>query len=117
LEELQDTISSGDDPEHSLYEQELRSALEAAVGALPPLYRTVYVLREIEEMNVAETAGCLGSTVENVKTRLHRARALLRHRLERAIGARATHTFSYLGARCDRMTAAVMLRIAGLAAG
>jgi RNA polymerase sigma-70 factor (ECF subfamily) len=110
-EELPETMHNGDNPERSAYGGELKSAIEKAIDALPPLYRSVFVMREIEEMTVAETADCLGITPESVKTRLHRARALLRDRLERAIGLAAADAFSYLGSRCDRMTAAVMDRI------
>jgi RNA polymerase sigma-70 factor (ECF subfamily) len=81
------------------------------VDALPPLYRTVFVLREIEDMSVAETAHCLGISEESVKTRSHRARVLLQSRLERATGAAASQAFSFLGHRCDRMTNSVMERI------
>jgi RNA polymerase sigma-70 factor (ECF subfamily) len=75
------------------------------------MYRTIFVMREVNELSVVETADCLGITQENVKTRLHRARTLLQKRLEQVIGSASVHAFSYLGARCDRMTAAVMRRI------
>jgi RNA polymerase sigma-70 factor (ECF subfamily) len=75
------------------------------------LYRAVFVMREIDDLSVAETAECLGITQESVKTRLHRARNLLRTRLERAVGSATSHAFAYLGSRCDRMTATVMDRI------
>jgi RNA polymerase sigma-70 factor (ECF subfamily) len=110
-EELQETMDSGDSPERAAYGRELQSAIESAVDALPPMYRTVFVLREVEDMSVTETADCLGITEESVKTRCHRARSLLRRRLERAIGVAAVHAFSFLGPRCDRMTASVMERI------
>jgi RNA polymerase sigma-70 factor (ECF subfamily) len=106
--ELSEAMDSSENPERTAYGRELQSAIESAVDALPPLYRTAFVLREIEEMSVAETADCLGITEENVKTRTHRARALLRSRLERAIGVAASETFSFLGHRCDRMTSDVM---------
>ena len=111
-EELPESMnSSSDNPERVAYGRELQSAIESAVDALPPLYRTVFVLREVEEMSVAEAADCLGITEESVKTRSHRARALLRSRLERAIGAAASQAFAFLGHRCDRMTSSVMERI------
>jgi RNA polymerase sigma-70 factor (ECF subfamily) len=110
-EELPDTMNTADNPERSTYSRELQSAIEKAVDSLPPLYRTVFIMREVEDLSVAETAECLGITQENVKTRLHRARALLRSRLERAIGSATFNAFSYLGSRCDRMTASVMDRI------
>lgn len=116
-EELPETMDTSDNPERTAYVRELQSAIEQAVDALPPLYRGVFIMREIEEMSVEETADCLGITQENVKTRLHRARALLRGRLERAIGKASTQAFSYLGRRCDRMTDAVMVRIKELSDG
>jgi RNA polymerase sigma-70 factor (ECF subfamily) len=114
-EELSEAMHNSDNPERTAYGRELQSAIEKAVDTLPPLYRSVFVMREVEELNVAETADCLGITPETVKTRLHRARALLRSRLEHAIGSAAPDAFSYLGSRCDRMTAGVMDRINRLA--
>lgn len=110
-EELPDTMNTDDNPERTTYGRELQSAIEKAVDTLPPLYRSVFVMREVDDLSVAETADCLGITQESVKTRLHRARTLLRSRLEREIGSATTNAFSYLGTRCDRMTAAVMERI------
>jgi RNA polymerase sigma-70 factor (ECF subfamily) len=110
-EELSEAMHNSDNPERTAYSRELKVAIENALDALPPLYRTVFVMREIEEMTIAETADCLGITAENVKTRLHRARTLLRNRLERAVGSAAPAAFSYLGSRCDRMSRAVMDRI------
>ncbi len=110
-EELPEAMNSSDNPERTAYGRELQSAIESAVDALPPLYRSVFVLRDLQDMSVAETADCLGITQESVKTRLHRARALLRSRLERAIGTAANQAFSFLGHRCDRMTDGVMERI------
>jgi len=113
-EELPDTMNADDNPERTAYGRELRVAIEQAVDSLPPLYRSVFVMREIEDLSVAETAECLGITQETVKTRLHRARTLLRSRLERALGSATSNAFSYLGPRCDRMTASVMDRITRL---
>jgi RNA polymerase sigma-70 factor (ECF subfamily) len=110
-EDLPETMDSSDNPERTAYGRELQSAIESAVDALPPLYRTVFVLREVEEMSVAETAGCLGITEESVKTRCHRARAFLRSRLERIVGLQTRQAFSFLGHRCDRVTQRVMERI------
>jgi RNA polymerase sigma-70 factor (ECF subfamily) len=110
-EELDETMDAEDNPERAAYGRELQSAIEQAVDSLPPMYRTIFVMREMNELSVAETADCLGISQENVKTRLHRARTLLQKRLERAIGSASVHAFSYMGPRCDRMTAAVMQRI------
>jgi RNA polymerase sigma-70 factor (ECF subfamily) len=110
-EEIPDTMKSHDNPERAVQELQVRGAIEAAVEKLPPIYRAVFVLREIEELSGSETAGCLGITEETVKTRLHRARMLMRRRLERAIGTALNRSFSYGERRCDAMTAAVMTRI------
>ena len=110
-EELDEAMDAEDNPERAAYGRELQSAIEQAVDSLPPMYRTIFVMREVNELSVAETADCLGITQENVKTRLHRARTLLQKRLEQAIGSVSVHAFSYMGSRCDRMTAAVMERI------
>lgn len=66
-------------PEQYVSSREYARVLEKAVMALPPKYRVVVIMRDLEEMSVAETAGCLDITEENVKVRLHRARAMLRH--------------------------------------
>ena len=100
-----------DDPERTAYGEELRSTIQSAIDALPSKYRSVFVLREIENLSVAETAECLSISEENVKTRLHRARTLLRTRLEQAMGVAAREAYSFLGHRCDRMTDTVMGRI------
>jgi RNA polymerase sigma-70 factor (ECF subfamily) len=110
-EELPDSVNADDNPERAAYGRELQAAIERAVDSLPPLYRSVFVMREVEDLSVAETAECLGITPETVKTRFHRARALLRSRLERTVGYATSNAFSYLGPRCDRMTVSVMERL------
>jgi len=110
----EDVSTNSDNPEQIAYSRELQVAMELAADTLPQLYRSVFVLRELEQLSVAETAECLEITEESVKTRLHRARALLRRHLERVLGTAATQAFSYLGPRCDRMTATVMERVGDL---
>jgi RNA polymerase sigma-70 factor (ECF subfamily) len=110
-QELPETMHNSDNPERAAYGRELQSAIELAIDRLPTLYRSVFVLRELEEMSVAETAECLSITPESVKTRLHRARALLRDSLEPATRSAAPTAFAYLGGRCDRLTRAVMERV------
>src|SRR5262249_48571804 len=63
-------------PEQQVYDRELRIALERAIDRLPDGYRSVFVLRMVEGLDVAETAGALELGAEAVKTRLHRARAM-----------------------------------------
>ena len=98
-------------PEDEVGHHELAAALEAATDALPAPYRTVFVLREVEGLGVAETAACLDIPEATVKTRLHRARGLLRARLGTALDIAAGDAFSFAGHRCDRIVAAAMARI------
>jgi RNA polymerase sigma-70 factor (ECF subfamily) len=111
MEEMPEMVSSTESPEREAYGHELNKAIESAVDALPPLYRSVFVLRDIEEMSGAEAADCLGITEETVKTRLHRARRLLRRRLEHSVGAAMDSAFAFGAKRCDRVTEAAMGRI------
>ncbi len=101
-------------PEQQASHAELRGLLEAAVDSLPAGYRVVFVLREIEGLNTAETAEALGVTEETVKTRLHRARALLREELFDRAGIATSYAFSFHLSRCDRIVKAVLARIAAL---
>jgi RNA polymerase sigma-70 factor (ECF subfamily) len=103
--------STDPDPERQLFDRELRAALEKAVDALPEHYRSVFVLREVEGLSTAETGECLGVGEEAIKTRLHRARGLLRRELYAALGAAATQAFPFHHPRCDRVVAAVFRRI------
>lgn len=90
---------------------ELRRLIEAAVDRLPEGFRTVFVLRAIEQLSVEETAGCLGIPAATVKTRFHRARGLMQQALTRHIDAAGLTAFDFAGARCDRMVAAVLARL------
>lgn len=99
-------------PEQQASTLELRAALERAVDTLPDGLRAVFVLREVEEMSTAETADALGLSAENVKVRLHRARAALRGELERRLGGTLRELWGFDGARCDRVVAAVLARVA-----
>ncbi|HLN01545.1 MAG TPA: RNA polymerase sigma factor [Bryobacteraceae bacterium] len=98
-------------PETEAIRGQLGQMLEAAVDALPERYRSVFVLREVEQLSTTETADCLGLSEEAVKTRLHRSRALLRRDLESRIGPAIAEAYSFLGARCDRTVARVLKRI------
>lgn len=100
-----------ENPEKDASDRELRSHLEAAVETLPDPYRVVYVLREIEELSTAETAESLEVSEETIKTRLHRARAMLRRELLGRVGPILGRAFPFLGGRCDRMVERVMGRI------
>lgn|SRR5690242_13453855 len=100
------------DPIESAHEavanQELARLIERHVDALPEALRVVLVLRDLEDLDTAETAAVLGISGEAVRVRLHRARAALQVAVAADIGREFDTTFRFLGARCDRMTAAVM---------
>jgi RNA polymerase sigma-70 factor (ECF subfamily) len=95
--------SSGGNPEEEAYDRELDHLLEQAILALPEDYRLVFVLRDVEEMSTEETAQCLNLSPENVKVRLHRARAGLRNELCARAGATAIQAFHFHATRCDRV--------------
>lgn len=103
-------------PDDELDAREMVAALEAATDALPARYRMVFVLRDLEGLSIAETAGCLEVPEATVKTRLHRARGLLRTRLDATLDVSTHGVFAFAGQRCDRIVAAVMARI-GAAGG
>jgi RNA polymerase sigma-70 factor (ECF subfamily) len=103
--------SEGRDPEQQAGDRQLARALGVAIDGLPLAYRSTFVLRELEGLSTADTAACLGVPEETVKTRLHRARALLRHALRRRAHAVFEDVFPFAGARCDRIVAAVLARL------
>ena len=101
-----------EDPAADAARSEIRRLLERAVDGLPEPFRIVFVLREIEECSVEDTAASLGLKPETVKTRLHRARRLLRAALHDTLAETMSDAFPFLGPRCDRMTHAVLARVA-----
>jgi RNA polymerase sigma-70 factor (ECF subfamily) len=101
------------DPERRMFDHEMKAFLEAAIGGLALDYRTVFMLREVEGMSTAETAEALGVSEDVVKTRLHRARGLLRDALYERAGAASPAAFQFEAPRCDRVVASVLRRIAG----
>jgi len=110
--EFMDTITSPQpDPERQAYARELHRVLEDAVDALPDTYRTVFMLRDIEGLSTGETGEGLGIGEEAVKTRLHRARAMIRRAVTARIGEVAAGAFQFQAPRCDRVVAAVLARI------
>ncbi len=98
-------------PETAAAGTEMRAILEAAVAALPESYRTVFVLRAVDDMSTEETAESLEISPDAVKTRLHRARGLLRKELFARAGASQAALYPFAGARCDRIVAAVLSRV------
>jgi RNA polymerase sigma-70 factor, ECF subfamily len=108
---MQDRYKSPD-PEQNASSAQLRGFLEQAVLDLPEQYRTVVMLRDIEELSTAETADALDLTVENVKIRLHRGHGMIRNWLVGRIGTNAKEAFPFMGVRCDRVVQAVFNRLA-----
>ena len=95
--------STNRNPEQQAYDRELSVVLEKAVLGLSEDYRLAFVLRNVEGLNTEETAHCLNLTQENVKVRLHRAHAMLRKQLSKALGAAASSCFEFHATRCDRV--------------
>jgi RNA polymerase sigma-70 factor (ECF subfamily) len=99
------------DPEKSLAQREILRLVEQATDRLPEDFRVVFVLRVIEGLGVAETAQILELRPETVKTRLHRARRLIRDQLEKDIGPFVMEAFPFGGARCAQSARAVLARL------
>lgn len=106
--------SSRPDPEAETAQSQLREVLESAIEALPDAYRIIVVMREIEEMGVAETASLLGVSEAVVKTRLHRAHAMLRREIQNRARGRISDLYAFQAPRCDRVVKAVFERIGKL---
>ena len=98
-------------PSDATLRGEIRRILERRIDELPVAFRTVFVMRDVEDMTVQETADCLSIPSATVRTRLFRARALLRQALERDIDTATLDVFGFAGARCDRIVAAVLRRL------
>ena len=109
--------ASAPTPEHQAFASELRGLLESAIDGLPEHHRLVFTLREIEGLSTVATAECLGISEENVKTRLLRARALLRDDLLARTGAATPAAFQFHLSRCNRVVADVFERIRAIDAG
>ena len=99
-------------PSAGVLRSEIRRILERRIDELPTSFRTVFVMREVEDMSVEETAECLSLSPATVRSRLFRARALLRESLARDVDMATGDVFGFAGARCDRIVAAVLARIA-----
>jgi RNA polymerase sigma-70 factor (ECF subfamily) len=98
-------------PEAAAMRAELRRLLERKIDDLPAQFRTVFVLRDVEELSVEETAECLNVAAATVRTRAFRARALLRESLAQEVGVATVNAFGFAGERCDRIVAAVLDRL------
>lgn len=98
-------------PEERASDRELGRLLQHAIDRLPPMYRTVFMMREIEGLGTIETAECLGLSAENVKVRLHRARSRLRDDIYARAGTEIEAAFPFHADRCDRVVATVFSSI------
>jgi len=104
-------IIDSNPPYHEAKRTQLRSLLEARLDQLPESFRTVFVLRSVEEMSVEETALCLGIPEATVRSRHHRANAMLRKLLARDLDLTACDMFEFDGDNCDRIVANVLQRV------
>ncbi len=100
-----------DDPERTMAQREIQTVVERAIDELPDAFRSVFIARVVEGMSIEETAELLDLKPETVKTRLHRARALLRDNVEKRIGPVVMEAFPFAGKRCERLTQAVLKRL------
>lgn len=103
-------------PDAAIFRVQTRKLLESRIDALPAVYRTVFVLRAVDDMPVEDVAACLGIPAATVRSRFFRARGLLRAALMRDIGVGLEESFACAGARCDRIVAGVLARIESRAA-
>ena len=104
-------------PEAGAMRAELRRLLEKKIDALPLAFRTAFILREVEEMTIEEAAECLAIPQATVRTRVFRARALLRESLAEEMDMATADVFAFAGARCDRIVARVLARVSRIDAG
>ena len=108
---IQFPLSAASDPEKSMAQREIQKVVEHAIDELPEAFRIVFITRVIEGMNVEETAEILGLKPETVKTRLHRARNILRDNVEKKVGPVVMEAFPFAGKRCERLTEVVLERL------
>ena len=105
------SINPSDDPERSMAQRQILQIVEQASDNLPEVYRVVFVARVIEGLSIEETAKILDLLPATIKTRLHRARALIRQDLEARIGPLLLEAFPFAGRRCERLTDSVMTKL------
>ena len=98
-------------PEQQALTSQMREVVEVELEALPAIYRTILVLRDVEGLSTAETASCLDVSEDVVKTRLHRARAMVREALVKRAGVTIESIYEFGNARCDAVVDAVMRQI------
>jgi RNA polymerase sigma-70 factor, ECF subfamily len=103
--------TSPETPERALMRQQARKLLEQRIDELPAAFRTVFVLRALEDMSVEECAACLDVPQATVRTRFFRAKRLLRKSLSRDMNIAADDAFAFAGERCDRIVETVLARL------
>jgi RNA polymerase sigma-70 factor (ECF subfamily) len=108
---IQFPLSATPDPEKTMAQRQIQQVVEHAIDELPEAFRLVFITRVVEGMNIEETAEILGLKPETVKTRLHRARTMLRENVEKKIGPVVMDAFPFAGKRCERLTEAVLTRL------
>jgi RNA polymerase sigma-70 factor, ECF subfamily len=100
------------DPESVATRSQVRDLLERAIENLPTPFRVVFVMRMVEQLSVKETASGLGIPEETVKTRLHRAKKLMRAQLQAKLASALTDTFPFQDPRCADFTNGLLARLA-----
>ena len=98
-------------PDAQLERDQMRALLQRAIDSLPPIYRSVFILRAVQEMSVDETASCLQVSDAVVKTRYLRARSMLRDALGAQVEAHAPDVYAFAGARCDAVASHVLAEL------
>ena len=101
----------GEAPDAAAASAQSLQLLQAAIDSLPPIYRSVFILRAVEELSVEQTASCLGVSADVVKTRYLRARSMLRDALGARIESEAQSAYAFAGARCDAVVANVLAEL------
>jgi RNA polymerase sigma-70 factor, ECF subfamily len=102
--------AAAESPVTTTIRAEMRAMLERRIDELPVAFRTVFVMREVEEMTVDETADALSIPPATVRSRLFRARALMRNALANDIDLATRDVFAFAGSRCDRIVTAALER-------
>lgn len=110
--EMQMPANPDDQPEPSVMRAQIRQQIEARIDTLPDAFRTVFMLRGVEELSVEEVAVALGIPEATVRSRFFRDRSMLREGLSRDIDMAVGDAFSFAGSRCDRMVEGVLAKIA-----
>ena len=105
------TANESDPPDKAAARAEMRALIERKLDELPEVFRTVFVLRSVEELSIEETAQCLDISEATVRSRHFRARSLLRESLARSIDLAERDVFEFGGAHCNRVVANVLARL------